>query len=90
MSESHGFAFTATASGTVRITHHSRPATTLNGSRAARFLQEVPAGDPHLVMARRNDDYGRGTERTARDHPATAVGRDVRARDPIGRRVRER
>ncbi|MET9775763.1 hypothetical protein ABZ023_16190 [Streptomyces sp. NPDC006367] len=65
----HGFAYTAAANGTVRITHHHRPATTLNGSRAARFLEEVTAGDPQLVMARWTGNYRRGNERTARDHP---------------------
>ncbi len=69
MPKPHGFAYTATASGTVHITHHNRPATTLNGSRAARFLEEVTAGDPQLVMARWTGNYKHGNERTARNHP---------------------
>ncbi|CAB46403.1 hypothetical protein GCM10010095_58410 [Streptomyces anthocyanicus] len=69
MPKPNGFAYTATASGTVHITHHNRPATTLNGSRAARFLEEVTAGDPQLVMARWTGTYKHGNERTARNHP---------------------
>ncbi|MFJ5778416.1 hypothetical protein [Streptomyces sp. NPDC093094] len=62
------FAYEAHSDGTVVITHHGRPATTLRGSRAARFLDEV-AADPQLVMARWTGNYRRGNERTARDHP---------------------
>ncbi|MFG2323659.1 hypothetical protein [Streptomyces sp. NPDC048568] len=69
MPRPHGFAYTATAAGTVHITHHDKPATTLGGPRAARFLQEVTAGDPQLVMARWTGNHKRGNERTARDHP---------------------
>ncbi|MFF6998649.1 hypothetical protein ACFY93_27300 [Streptomyces sp. NPDC008313] len=65
----HGFACTTTAAGTVFITHHDRPAATLNGSRAARFLEEVTSGDPQLVMARWTGNYRHGNERAARDHP---------------------
>ncbi|MBQ0830346.1 hypothetical protein [Streptomyces tagetis] len=69
MPRPHGFAYEAYESGTVRITHHGHPAATLNGPRAARFLDEVAAGDPQLVMARRTGNHRRGNERTARDHP---------------------
>ncbi len=69
MPKPNGFAYTATASGTVHIAHHNRPATTLNGSRAARFLEEVTSGDPQLVMARWTGNYKHGNERTARNHP---------------------
>lgn len=64
-----GFAYTARADGTVLITHRGRAAGTLRGGRAARFLQEVEAGDAQLVMARWTGDYKRGNERAARDHP---------------------
>jgi hypothetical protein len=65
-----GFVYEAHATGTVRITRHNRPATTLHGDRAARFLTEVTtAPDPQLVMARWTGNYKRGNERTARDHP---------------------
>ncbi|WP_443055018.1 hypothetical protein [Streptomyces sp. IBSBF 2394] len=42
---------------------------TLNGPRAARFLEEVTSGDPQLVMARWTGNYKHGNERTARNHP---------------------
>ncbi|MFG2678092.1 hypothetical protein [Streptomyces sp. NPDC048392] len=64
-----GFAYTATAAGTVRVSHHNHPATTLDGARAARFLEEVTAGDPQLVMARWTGNYKHGNERAAREHP---------------------
>ncbi|MEU3147056.1 MULTISPECIES: hypothetical protein [unclassified Streptomyces] len=70
MPRPHGFAYRAHTNGSVRITHHDRPATALNGDRAARFLGEVTAGgDPQLVMARWTGAYKHGNERTARDHP---------------------
>ena len=65
-----GFAYESHAAGTVRITHRDRPATTLRGDRAARFLTEVTtASDPQLVMARWTGNHERGNEHTARDHP---------------------
>ncbi|MBT3150678.1 hypothetical protein HTV45_07220 [Streptomyces sp. CHD11] len=70
MARPSGFAYEAHTGGTVRITHHHRPATTLHGDRAARFLSEVTtAPDPQLVMARWTGNYKRGNERTARNHP---------------------
>ncbi|MER6152567.1 hypothetical protein ACWCQB_20030 [Streptomyces hirsutus] len=69
MPRPRGFTYEAHLNGTVRITHHNHPATTLNGDRAARFLTEVTGGDPQLVMARWTGDYRRGNERTARNHP---------------------
>lgn len=69
MPRPHGFAYTAHDDGTVHITHHNHPATTLNGTRATRFLEEIATGDPQLVMARWTGNYKRGNERTARDHP---------------------
>lgn len=63
-----GFAFTERAT-TVIITHHGRAATTLRGTRAAEFLDEVAAGDPQQVMARWTGNYRRGNERTAGNHP---------------------
>ena len=69
MPRPEGFAYDAYASGTVRITHHGRPATTLHGPRAARFLAEVEGSQPQLVMARWTGNYKRGNERGARDHP---------------------
>ena len=72
MPRPQGFRYEAHTSGTVRITHHDRPAATLNGARAAQFLAEVDAADPQLVMARWTGNYRRGNERTARNHPRNA------------------
>jgi hypothetical protein len=64
-----GFRFDHRAGGAVVITHHGGRATTLRGDRAARFLDEVGAGDPQLVMARWTGNFKRGNERAARAHP---------------------
>ncbi|MFF8230098.1 hypothetical protein [Streptomyces caelestis] len=68
MPRPHGFAYEQHAGGTVRITHHGRPATMLNGPRAEQFMAEVESSDPQLVMARWTGNYKRGNERTARGH----------------------
>ncbi|MEU6237592.1 hypothetical protein [Kitasatospora sp. NPDC047058] len=64
-----GFSYQQRPDGSVEVTHHRRIAATLRGSRAERFLAELEAGDPQLVMARWTGNYRRGNERTARDHP---------------------
>jgi hypothetical protein len=70
MAGPHGFSYEAHADGTVHISHHHHPATTLKGARAARFLAEVEStSDPQLVMARWTGNYKRGNERAARAHP---------------------
>ncbi|GAA2308298.1 hypothetical protein GCM10009853_077150 [Glycomyces scopariae] len=69
MSAPAGFAHRERGDGTVVITHRGRAAATLRGTRAAKFLAELAAGDPQLVMARWTGAYRFGTERTARDHP---------------------
>ncbi|MEE1754879.1 hypothetical protein [Streptomyces sp. SP18CS02] len=69
MPRPHGFHWTEHADGTVVIVHQGRPAGTLRGGRARRFLTEVTAGDAQLVMARWTGAYRHGNERTARDHP---------------------
>ena len=53
----------------VVITHHGRRAATLRGKAARRFLADVEAGDPQLLMARLTGNYKHGNERRARDHP---------------------
>lgn len=63
-----GFAYDARTTGEVQITHHDRPASTLRGQTAARFLAEVENGDPQQLMARMTGDYKRGNERIARNH----------------------
>jgi hypothetical protein len=64
-----GFGFEERADGSVLIVHHGRQAAVLRDGRAARFLQEVAAGDPQLVMARWTGNYRHGNERAARQHP---------------------
>lgn len=53
----------------VVITHDSRPAATLRGDSAERFLIDVERGDPQQLMARVTGTYRHGNERTARNHP---------------------
>lgn len=55
--------------GEVRITHHGRPATTLRGTTAMRFLDDVESEDPQQLMARVTGNYKRGNERAAKQHP---------------------
>ncbi|MGW7350812.1 hypothetical protein [Streptomyces sp. NPDC054784] len=69
MTAARGFTYERYADGSVRVSHHGRPAGTLRGDRAARFLAEVTAGDAQTVMARWTGNYRRGNERTARAHP---------------------
>lgn len=64
-----GFAYRVRCSGEVRITHHGRPAGTLRGNAAARFLADVEVDDPQEVMARLTGNYKHGNERTGKDHP---------------------
>ncbi|WIV55210.1 hypothetical protein [Amycolatopsis nalaikhensis] len=65
-----GFAFRTDEQGTVTITHHGRPAGTLRGAAAARFLAAAERGDdPQLLMARVTGNYKHGNERQARRHP---------------------
>ncbi|MFF2849231.1 hypothetical protein ACFVT5_23315 [Streptomyces sp. NPDC058001] len=68
MPRPHGFTYARHADGTVVITHHGRPAGTLRGARADRFLSEVESGDAQLVMARWTGAYKHGNERAARQH----------------------
>jgi hypothetical protein len=64
-----GFEYTVRADGSVLITHHGRPATTLRAGRAAAFLAEADGADDQQVMARWTGNYRRGNERQARQHP---------------------
>jgi hypothetical protein len=68
-SSAQGFAYQQLADGSVRITHHGRPATVLRGAAAAGFLAQVTQGDPQALMARATGNYRRGNERLARQHP---------------------
>lgn len=53
----------------VLISHYGRPATTLRGATAKRFLADVETADPQELMARLTGNYKRGNERTAKNHP---------------------
>ncbi|MFD7713569.1 hypothetical protein ACFV6E_16145 [Streptomyces sp. NPDC059785] len=64
-----GFAYEEHPDGTVTITHHNRPATTLRGARAREFLAALQSTDAQQLMARWTGNYRHGNERTARDHP---------------------
>ncbi|MEU5371812.1 hypothetical protein ABZ362_23040 [Streptomyces sp. NPDC005951] len=64
-----GFQYEQQGDRSVTITHHGRPAGTLRGGRAEKFLAEVVSGDAQLVMARWTGAYKHGNERTARNHP---------------------
>jgi hypothetical protein len=64
-----GFTYRLDERGTVTITHHGRPAGTLRGSAAARFLAAADRGDDQqLLMARATGNYKHGNERQSRDH----------------------
>ncbi|MFG3342099.1 hypothetical protein [Glycomyces sp. NPDC048151] len=69
MSEASGFTYTRRSDGTVLIVHRGRAAATLRGARAAKFLDEIAAGDEQRVMARWTGSYKFGNERQARRHP---------------------
>lgn len=47
-----GFLYEQHGDASVTITHRGRPADTLRGGRAEKFLAEVESGDAQLVMAR--------------------------------------
>jgi hypothetical protein len=68
-SSPEGFEYRELGDGSVRITHHGRPATTLRGRAAVDFLDDVQRGDSQQLMARLTGNYRRGNERTARQHP---------------------
>ncbi|GAA2089942.1 hypothetical protein GCM10009801_54560 [Streptomyces albiaxialis] len=64
-----GFTYQERPGGSVTVSHHGRPVTTLRGQRAERFLAEVRGGDEQQVMARWTGNYKRGNERAAKNHP---------------------
>lgn len=73
-----GFRYERHTDGSVVITHQGRPAATLRGSRADKFLGQVASGDAQLVMARWTGSYRFGNERAARDHPRNRGNRGNR------------
>ena len=68
-----GFRYLRGSKGEVTITHRGRPATTLRGVRAQRFLAAVTNADPQELMARLTGNYKHGNERTARTHPRNST-----------------
>lgn len=64
-----GFEYRAVGPVEVRITHHGRPATTLRGDAARRFLVDVEDDDPQELMARITGNYKHGNERAGKNHP---------------------
>ena len=67
-----GFTYRARKNGDVEILHHGRLATTLRGTDATDFQQDVEDGtdaDAQQLMARLTGNYKRGNERTAKHHP---------------------
>lgn len=68
MGRPQGFEYTVRDEDTVMITHHGKPATTLRGARARKFLAEVDK-NPQQTMARWTGNYRHGNERVARNHP---------------------
>ncbi|MFZ0014255.1 MAG: PucR family transcriptional regulator, partial [Acidimicrobiia bacterium] len=58
-----GFEYSVRKNGDVVISHHGRPATTLCGVSATKFLQRIESRDPQEVMARATGNYRRGNER---------------------------
>ncbi|MEU4276506.1 hypothetical protein [Streptomyces tanashiensis] len=78
MPRPHGFTYERRHDGSVVLTHQGRAAGVLRGGRAGKFLAEVEAGDPQLVMARWTGSYRFGNERQARSHPRNQTGRTGR------------
>lgn len=67
-----GFTYRARKRGDVEIWHHGRLASTLRGSDAVDFIQDVQEGtdaDAQQLMARITGNYKHGNERTAKNHP---------------------
>ena len=64
-----GFDWQELPDGSIRITHHGKPATVLRGGRAAEFLADVEDDDPQELMARLTGNYKRGNERMGKNHP---------------------
>jgi hypothetical protein len=63
MGRPDGFSYKERKSGDVVIKHNGRPATTLRGLRAQRFLIDVQTKDPQQLMARMTGNYKHGNER---------------------------
>ncbi len=67
-----GFVFKISKSNNVQITHHGKLATTLRGSKAVSFIENMSGTDfidQQQLMARLTGNYKRGNEKTAKTHP---------------------
>ncbi len=67
-----GFTYRTRKNGDVEILHYGRLATTLRGTDAVDFVQDVADSsdaDAQQLMARLTGNYKRGNERTAKNHP---------------------
>lgn len=67
-----GFAYRKRKSGEVQVLHHGRLATTLRGSAAVEFIDEVEGGSvshAQQLMARVTGNYKHGNEHIASSHP---------------------
>ena len=73
MAHSEDLGFTAQEkSGEITIFHNGRKATSLRGSKAAEFkddLARLSFSERQQQMARLTGNYKRGNERAAREHP---------------------
>ncbi len=68
MPNPHGFSYEVRDADVI-ISHHGKPASTLRGAAAARFLRDLENGDPQRLMARMTGNYKRGNERMGKSHP---------------------
>lgn len=66
MAEASGFEYSVRKNGEVVITHHGRPAATLRGRPAERFLSRLEIDDQQELMARVSGNYKRGNERNSK------------------------
>ena len=67
-----GFVHRVTNYGNVLISHKGKLATTLRGSKAITFIEEMNAlsfFEQQQLMARVTGNYKRGNERLSRNHP---------------------
>ncbi len=67
-----GFSYRRRKSGDVEVLHRGKLVATLRGVEAHDFIAKVGLGgdtDGQQLMARLTDNYKRGSERTASNHP---------------------
>jgi hypothetical protein len=64
MAEPSGFTYEHRKSGEIVIRHHGKPAATLRGRAASKFLSDITRLPEQQVMARVTGNYKRGNERS--------------------------